>query len=191
MTSVCYRGRPGPDDPEGCPEHPIQGVAYTFWRFSAMPDEVRTAISTYADGIHVIVNAGKGVASADGTFRLFCERFAPREVAVAGMIGCRNPLECRGDIAYQTTEYRTPMGDRISLFCQVAFTGCAPDLVGCQGAYRLRDDFAVNFTFATAALPIGKFIEADQELRRRIGAAEVTHFNWLTTDSRQNGEKPK
>jgi hypothetical protein len=167
------------NDPEGCPDHPIQGAAYTFKRFSAMPDEVTTAISTYADAIHVIVNAGTGVADRTGTFRLFCEKFAPRDIAVPGMIGCRNPLECFGDTAYQTTEYRTPIGDRISLFCEVALIGCAPRLVGCQGAYQLRDDFAVNFTFATAALPLEKFIEADQELRRRIDAAEVTQFNWL------------
>jgi len=77
------------------------------------------------------------------------------------------------------------------MFCQVALIGCAPGLVSCQGAYRLRDDFAVNFTFATAALPLEKFIEADQELRRRIDVAEVTNFNWLKADPRQNGGQPK
>jgi hypothetical protein len=55
---------------------------------------------------------------------------------------------------------------------------CTIERGHCEGGYLLREHFTVNFEFKVSALPIERFPAADQELRRRLEAAEVRDFKW-------------
>ena len=94
-----------------------------------------------------------------------------------GFRGCKKPFHCGEDAAYLAEDYTSPDRTKLALFCVVG-VGCSPRPTGCDGAYSLHRDLAVNFQFATAAVPVDKFIEADREIQRRIEAAEVKDFRW-------------
>jgi hypothetical protein len=172
---------PKPDDPEGCPDHPIQGAAYTLSHISAMPDDVRGNTPSYADRVRLVVNAGrgvlKGIVEENDLFDLICKKYSLPDNSVPGFRGCKKPFHCDEDVAYLADDYTSPDGTKLALFCMVG-VGCSPKPIDCNGAYSLHSDFAVNFQFATPAVPVDKFIEADREVRRRIEAAEVKDFRW-------------
>jgi hypothetical protein len=168
---------PDPKEPEGCPRHPIQGAAFTLGRISAMPDEAPTAASRYADNIAVIINDGAAPAAENGAFAAMCKAFQIPIMSVPGIIGCRKPFKCDQDVAFEAKDYSGSDGVEVAMFCRVV-PDCSDKLAACDGGYRLHSDFTVNFRFGVASLPIAQFIEADRELRRRLGAAEVKDFEW-------------
>ena len=116
--------------------------------------------------------------SRKGLFELMCRTHNLRDYSVPGFVGCKKPYYCNEDVTYQATEYAAPDGTEVALDCRVG-PNCTSQLASCGGGYLLRDHFVVNFSFAVTALPIEDFPAADQEVRRRLNAAEVTDFDWL------------
>ena len=168
---------PQPDEPEGCPGHPIQGGAFDIFPWSAPPGEAANAATAYADSLYLIVNDGNRPTSENGLFALVCKSYGLRDNGVAGFDGCKKPFHCDEDVAYQTTEYEAPVGGKVALFCRVA-ADCSGIPSVCDGGYQIKKNFVVNFSFRTARLPIVQFIAADRELRRRIDLSEITDFKW-------------
>ena len=127
--------------------------------------------------VRLVVNAGEGIVTENKLFDLMCKTYSLPDNRVSGFTGCKKPFHCGEDAAYLADNYTSPDGSKLALFCMVG-VGCSPKPTGCNGGYRLHGDFAVNFQFATAAVPVEKFIEADHEIQRRIEAAEVKDFQW-------------
>jgi len=107
---------------------------------------------------------------------------------VPGFVGYKKAYHCDEGAAYQATEYAEPDGTKVALNCRVSLD-CTPRLATCAGGYLLREHFTVSFQFAVGALPIERFPAADQEVRRRLDAAEVRGFEWMPTTSDNSPEK--
>ena len=169
-----------PEEPAGCPDHPIQMFSYTLLRVSAMPGDLAGPASNDADRISALIHNGDRPARQNSFFTLVCgsgER--PPDHTAAGFVGCRTPRPCDQAASYESTEYAEPNGTKVALTCEVRAPACTIEQGGvCQGGYLLREHFTVNFTFGVARLPIARFPAADQEMRRRLDAAEVKDFEW-------------
>lgn len=173
---------PKPDEPEGCPDHPIQGLAFSLWPFSALPSDTPNSASHHADALFLTVNGGTVPAEYTLAFTLICNRSRPddpklRDTSIQGMVGCIKPFRVPDDYVYQTTEYESPSGEKITIMCLIGI-GEASRSASCAGGYRLHDDLVLNFDFPSKSLAIADFIAADQEVRRRIAAAEIRNYPW-------------
>jgi len=166
-----------PEEPVGCPDHPIQMWSYTLRRVSAMPGDPPSPASAEADAIGAIVHAGDYPARRNGMFPRMCAMNQPRDTSVPGFVGCTNPPSCEPAVTYLATEYAEPDGTKMAVDCQTN-ASCTGRLDHCEGGYLLREHFTVNFEFSPNKLPIARYIAADQELRRRLETAEVHDFEW-------------
>ncbi len=165
-----------PDEPWGCPDHPLQNATYTLNHVSAMPDAPTSPVAAQADAITVIIHDGEFPFRQD--FLVHSKQCEERmtDKSVPGFIGCRiGP--CEGARTYEATEYAEPNGIKVTIDCD-AFTGCDFNRARCQGGYLLKERFTVNFIFRAGALPLPLFTVADTELRHRLIAAEVVDFEW-------------
>lgn len=178
---------PKPDEPEGCPGHPIQGAAFDLRRISAMPGEPTNPASALADQLRLILNNGTVPIDMSYTFHGLCDNFRLRDNGIPGLLACGAPFQCSADVAYMTKDYTAPIGGKIAFLCRVG-VGCAPKPVFCDGGYRLREHFVINFHFLTKRIPVKDFIAADREIRRRIKEAEVPQFPWRNESSKKTGE---
>lgn len=173
---------PSPDEPEGCPDHPIQGAVFVLSRVSAIPNGTTPH---YADQMRVIINGGP--LKENRVFRGVCARSQLRDISHPGLVGCTKPDKAIDDTVYETTEHSAPDGEKIAFYCDVGLIGHEHP-PRCNGGYWLHEGFGLNFFFDSVRIPIHEFIGADQELRRRFGAAEVKNYPWVTpTDDSEVG----
>lgn len=169
---------PRPDEPWGCPDHPLQAATYTLLRVSAMPGDPPSPVAAEADAISAIVHDGNRPFRRNDEFRRACALDGwPSDTSAPGFVGCRTPRQCDQYAYYEATEYAEPNGTKVALLCQ-AGSRCLIERGRCEGGYLLREHFTVNFKFGVGALPIARFPAADQEFRRRLDAAEVRDFEW-------------
>ena len=166
-----------PEEPVGCPDHPVQMRVYHLQRISAMPGDPPGPASADADRISVVVHAGDHPFRRNDLFGLVCKRNKLRDTSVPGFVGCRTPGGCLIGMTYEATDYTEPDGTKVALDCSTD-SQCTGQLTRCEGGYLLREHFTVNFAFWPNSLPVARFIAADQELRRRLDAAEVRDFEW-------------
>ena len=177
-----------PEEPEGCPDHPIQQEVYHLRRVSAMPGDPPNAASSYADRLSLIIHNGDIPNSRNGLFEFMCNKFTLRDYTMPEFIGCKKPYHCNESVTYQATDYAEPNGTKLALFCDEG-PKCTGELTSCDGGYLLHDHFTVNFGFEVSVLPIEHFIAADQEVRRRFDAAEISDFEWLAdTNDTKSGD---
>ena len=176
-----------PEEPVGCPDHPVQMSVYHLQRISAMPDDPPNAASAGADRINVVINGDDVPYRRNSLFELMCRTHKLRDYSVPGFVGCKKPYYCNEDVIYQAIKYTEPDEIKIALDCRVIFD-CTPRLVSCAGGYLLREHFTVNYEFAVSALAIENFPSADQELRRRLDAAEVRGFEWAQAPAKSTLE---
>lgn len=180
---------PDPSEPIGCPDHPIQGLAYDLRRLSAMPNNPPNSASAYADRVGLVIGNGHFSSAENGLFDLMCRTYTLRDDSVPDFAGCKKPFRCDQDIAYQAEKYREPDGGKMALFCSVGIN-CSPRPISCEGGYKLHDDFAVHYEFATSSVPVAEIVATDRELQRRFDAAEVKDFRWQSTRTETTREKP-
>lgn len=166
-----------PEEPVGCPDHPIQMAAYDLWHISSMPGNVPNMAAADADKINLIIHGRDTPYRQNDLFELMCRTHKLRDESVPGFVGCKKPYRCNEDVTYQANEYTEPDGTKIALHCTVSLD-CTPRLATCFGGYLLREHLTVNFKFAPSVLPIERFPAADQEMQRRLEAAEVRDFEW-------------
>lgn len=178
-----------PEEPVGCPDHPVQMWSYTLGRVSAMPDDPPSPASADADRISVLVHAGDRPFRRNGAVARVCARDNwPPDTSAPDFIGCRTPRQCDQYAHYEAVEYAELNGTKVALDCGGG-SRCTIERGWCEGGYILREHFTVNFKFGVSSLPIAHFIAADQELRRRLEAAEVRDFEWMPTTSDNSPEK--
>jgi hypothetical protein len=179
---------PKPQEPQGCPGHPLQGAAFHLSHLSSMPGDPANSAGALADELSLVLNSGTVALTFDGAFHGICDKYGLRDDRIPGLIACKKPFRCDGDIAYMTKEYEAPIGGKISFFCRVGIN-CTSRPVLCDGGYRLHEDFVVDFEFLTTRLPVEDFVEADREIRRRIKAAEVFGYPWSQSQADNNPER--
>ena len=167
-----------PDEPEGCPDHPIQQAVYHLSHVSAVSKDQSGDASHHADAVSVIVHDGTPY-TRNTLFERMCQVHPLRDFSNPGFVGCRKAYSCDKAGAYQATDYSAPDGTKIALDCNTRMYDCTTNQLNqCSGGYLLRDHFTVNFSFSVAFLPIGELPFADQEVRQRLDEAEVKDFEW-------------
>ena len=173
-----------PEEPVGCPDHPVQMQVYNLHRISAMPDDPPGPASADADRISAVVHAGDRPFRRNSIFEMICKEHKLNGASVPGFADCRTAPTCL--IAYEAMEYAEPDATKVALQCES--DKCPGQITRCEGGYLLRERFTVNFTFSPVLLPVSRFIAADQELRRRLDAAEVRDFEWAETSAASTSE---
>jgi hypothetical protein len=105
-----------PEEPVGCPDHPIQMWSYTLRRVSAMPGDPPSPASAEADAIGAIVHAGDFPFRRNDLFKFFCRpgNVSP-DTSVLGFVGCRTPRQCDQAASYEAIEYAEPNSTKIAL----------------------------------------------------------------------------
>ena len=172
---------PKPAEPVGCPDHPIQAAAFFFSHISAMPGEALNPASRLADSVSVVLNGANYTVDQNAVLDPICKKFRLPDESVPGFNGCAVPVACgQRYFSYQAKDYQTPDGSKIAMYCTVGLQ-CRPQPMGCNGGYRLHANLMVNFSFSTAVLSVQDFIAADQEIRRRLDAAELKDYQWPET----------
>lgn len=166
-----------PDEPWGCPDHPLQMAVY---HLSHVSDVTGSAVSFDPDlarSFYVILHNGPPNRQ-DGLQALFCSDSATKDRSIPGMEGCYEP-NCKKFRAYKTTDYTDADGKVLALVCMVSWPiGCDSKPLGCQGGYSVLESLTVNLSFSDWAVPLDEFIDADQLLRRRLKDSEVVGFLW-------------
>ena len=110
-----------PDEPEGCPDHPIQQAVYHLSHVSTVSKDQSGPTSLYADAVSVIVHGGTPY-TRNTLFEGMCQTHPLRDFKVPGFVGCRKAYSCDKGGAYQATEYSAPDGTKIALDCRAALT---------------------------------------------------------------------
>jgi len=68
-----------PEEPEGCPDHPVQMAAYDIRRISPMPGDAPNAASADANRIILIINGGDSPFRQNSLFELMCRMHKLRD----------------------------------------------------------------------------------------------------------------
>lgn len=172
-----YPAPPDPSQPVGCPDHPIPGGSYNLARMSAMPDTPPNADSAYADHIGIIINDGRtGGSDEEGLFDLLSTHAVINDDSVPGFMGSGKNPQRTNFWAYKALDYLTPGGNKLTISCRDQPWSRRNNFVTCNYGYMVTSDLAITVGFPTAVVPLDKIINADQELRRRIDAAQMRFF---------------
>lgn len=170
---------PMPEEPEGCPGNPIQGLAFNFKHISYVGGTSQdTEVNTKTDRISIVLAAGdKPYLQQNEIYSLICQRFSLLDQTQLGFRGCKKSFICDEDAAYEAIDYRSPDGIQVAIFCRTQVY-CQPIPLVCNGAYLLQPNLVVSFGFSTAAFAVSDFIEADRQLRDRLNSSEVANYQW-------------
>ena len=165
-----------PDEPWGCPDHPLQMAVYHLSHVSDVTGSSVSSDPDLASSIYVILHNGPPNRQ-DGLQALFCSDSATQDRSISGMEGCYD-AKCMKYRAYKTTDYTDADGKNLALVCMGYPIGCDFKPIGCQGGYSVVENITVNLSFSDRALPLGKFIDADRILRQRLKDSEVFGLYW-------------
>ena len=157
---------PNPKEPEGCPDHPIQGAAFTFSHISFVSDHSSSDMK-YLRNIVVVINGTSNVYTNASIYRTLCKHYGLIDESLPGLTGCRKPFACDQDIAYKSIDYFTPFGEAVYLMCLTP-PSCAIKPLSCHASYSLLPNVEVYLSFKTDYLPLISYIQADVELRKAI-----------------------
>jgi hypothetical protein len=176
QDQALYPRPPDPSEPVGCPDHPIPGGSYNLRHFSAMPEDPPNAFSLYADHISVIVNDGShGAYTQDGLFNELSKTRGLAERSIPGFVETGKGSAEFYYYTYKALQYLTPGGQNLTISCH-------NDLSNrhniSEYGYMFAEDVAISTTFVTENVPMAELFGADQELRRRIDAAQIKDFQW-------------
>ncbi|WP_375596579.1 hypothetical protein ABWI00_09860 [Algihabitans albus] len=180
---------PKPDDPEGCPGHPIQAAVFDLaLRLDAWPTNV---------GDPPLVEGGawrfKLVASGPEQWGLqpslenrhhsACLLAAEIEQDASGLLICRVPRRDKPNdrsvwafSAYADPDiYAAPL-DR--LFTSSCLASINDRYHNCRVAYKVLPDVNVSYRFRTVDMPISQLLSYDRALRARLKASRVEGYDW-------------
>lgn len=173
-------------EPEGCPEHPLRGIAFKFAPFSDV--------------------ASPGVAGADSGGLVQLIEIDPyawwdthERYALAGTDVCRtgdrseiapNMTICRPAAARSTGSvhapfaaiidsryYSGPLNQPLAILCNSDGSNQGDDH-RCEISYRLDRNVGVWYQFDTSQISLARIVDFDRELRRRIAEAEIADYGW-------------
>lgn len=165
-----------PEEPWGCPDHPLQMQAYQIW-FTAPPATDRQADAPNIRALSIKLNDGADVYRQNDTFDLICSSYNMVNNSVPGFTGCRKPFKMDRSEVFLANDYKEPDGPHLAFYCSGGML-VRDRLEGCDGAYRLEPNLNVYFTFNARFLSVEDFPRADAEIRRLLLQSEV-NFDWL------------
>jgi hypothetical protein len=169
---------PKPNEPIGCPDHPIQELGYYIGPFAAMPEDKDKILYANADKVGMeIVNNPKEGLNDESLLDLMCKKYDLRDTTKQGFIGCQKPFKCGNDVIYKAQEYTFPSKKPFLLWCHVG-PHCEVGPIYCEAAYKVYGDFNVWYKFVSTTIPVEDTIKLDKELQRRFEAAEVKNYPW-------------
>lgn len=143
-----------------------------------MAGEKPNANSDYADHISLVINSGSWAFTRDGLFDLLAKSRGLSDESIPGFIGTGKGSARWYYLVYKALDYLTPDGNKLVVECH---NDLSEKFDICEYGYEIGTDIAISTGFVTPNIPLIKIIDADQELRRRIEAAQVRDFKWLDT----------
>jgi hypothetical protein len=187
---------PNPNEPEGCPDHPIQAGGFTFsYLYEAIRKNKRDPqLPPYVPRI-LKLTASKpdfwGLQLfVERDFEKTCDMFQDKGEIDGGLIACWHPLE--GDprprearavhLKARPEIYGAPFGRPFVVSCMPRGPAGQQD---CQVQYKLYETLNVFYEvrvqnkYSKQVLPLDQIIEFDRVLRTKIEAARVENFNWF------------
>jgi hypothetical protein len=185
---------PKADEPEGCPDHPIQARGFTFsYLYEAIRENKRDPqLSPYAPNKLKLINVPSDYwalqPSQEKAFLNRCEKFQEREELLNGLIACLVPpsdksIPRRHWAVYlqaKSEVYSAPFGRPFVISCYPFGNGSQTCLV----TYKLYETLNVSYEitvqhqYSSRFIPLTETIEFDRGLRAKIEAARVKDFVW-------------
>lgn len=185
---------PNPNEPEGCPDHPIQATGFTLpYLYHAIRKNKRDPqLPPYAPNILKLANSRPDYwglqPSEERRFDEACSKFEEREELSNGLIACRVPhsdptrprekwavhLQAKPEV------YSAPFGRPFVITCYPFGNGSQTCLV----SYKLYEtlnvfyEITVQHQYSARFIPLTETIEFDRGLRAKIEDARVKDFIW-------------
>jgi hypothetical protein len=180
-----------PDEPEGCPGHPMQGMGFYFTQFSDVGGTPNPDMEKYALTVPIDLhnNPDEGV-TYDQLYGLMCTSYKERVTSYPGLYGCKKPFPCGQDVVFKADDYLFPNGKNFLMMCYVGMS-CEGKLSKCDVSYKLYPDLNVSYYFSPIWVPIEDVFKFDTEVRRRINVAIVNDYHWPDEKPSENMEKQK
>jgi hypothetical protein len=189
---------PDPDEPEGCPGHPIQGRSFSFaYSYKAILEN--TANPTYPPGAPSLLRLFSVTEdywglqpSTEQAFHSTCDRWQIRVQLPEGLTGCKVPTtdsqippeEWATYYEASSTEYTAPFGRPFIVSCHGAVR-----IMLCNVRYKLLPTVNMRYEFELRRIPIEQIISYDRSLRDRVFSALVRDHSWTSPDSQPHQVK--
>ena len=174
-------------EPEGCPDHPLRGIAFKFAPFSdvATPGGAGADIGGLVQLIEIdpyswwdtherYALGGAGVCRTGERSEIAPDMTICRPVAAhsaeAGRYASFAAL-------IDSRHYAGPLDQPLAILCGSAGSDHADDHL-CEISYRLERNVGVWYQFETSSISLSHIVDFDRELRRRIAQAEIADYRW-------------
>ena len=185
---------PKPDDPEGCPGHPIQAAVFDLaLRLDAWPTNVGDPplVEGKAWRFKLVASGPEqwGLQPAQEIIReRNCSHASDIEQDASGLTICRVPRSDKPDnksvwgfsVYADPDVYAAPF-DR--LFTSSCLASINDRYHNCSVAYKFLSDVNISYRFRTIELTISQLLRYDHALRARLKASRVEGYDWpMTSD---------
>lgn len=177
---------PRRSEPEGCPDHPLRGIAFKFAPFSdvASPPVAGADIGSLVQLIEIdpyawwdtnerYALAGTGVCRSGDWSEIAPTMTICRSAAASSAGSARASFAAIIDSRY----YRGPLNQPLAILCNSDGSDHGNSHL-CEISYRLDRNVGVWYQFDTSRIPLARIVDFDRELRRRIGQAEIADYGW-------------
>ena len=180
---------PKPDDPEGCPGHPIQAAVFDLaLRLDAWPTNVGDPplVEGRAWRFKLVASGPEqwGLQPAQEIIReRNCSHASDIEQDASGLTICRVPRSDKPDdksvwgfSAYADPDVYAAPFDR--LFTSSCLASINDRYHNCSVAYKFLSDVNISYRFRTIELTISQLLRYDHALRARLKASRVEGYDW-------------
>jgi len=165
-----------PEEPWGCPDHPLQNPAYRIWFKPIQTTDARADQIPDLRPLDIALNGGERAYGQNDIFETFCSKYKNFDYSVFGFTGCRKQPD-DGSEAFLANQYTDPDGLKLAIFC-LGHPLRLDQLWRCEAGYKLADHLIIYLKFNPSFLSIKDFPRADAEIRRLLMQSEVP-FDWL------------
>ena len=165
-----------PEEPWGCPDHPLQMPAYRIWFTPTQTTDARADQIPDLRPLDIALNGGERAYGQNDIFETFCSKYKNFDYSVFGFTGCRKQPD-DGSEAFLANQYTDPDGLKLAIFC-LGHPLRLDQLWRCEAGYKLADHLIIYLKFNPSFLSIKDFPRADAEIRRLLMQSEVP-FDWL------------
>ncbi len=195
--------RPDPAEPEGCPDNPIWGSAFTFaYNYQRVAN--KQSMKMYPDRLGLVYVEGEYTAQKgpEKAYSRVKRKYDLCREITSELVGCysgKNPAPSK-DWNDKPPEFFKNWGERTRPFKDwnarayqakrefytapfdrpYAFS-CYPGVREenkCNVAYKYSEDIGVYYGFGTLSIPVTDTIDFDRGLRKRINEMHVREYAW-------------
>jgi hypothetical protein len=184
---------PDPQQPEGCPDNPLQLQRYPFNHEADVPRDWGIVPDTGIEMINNHWGTGTGHDTwdfEDDQFRFaqsLCARATMKETLSNGLVACRVTPQRDAFVADWAASYITSPETYATPTGRPFFVYCGPGLFSrgigsCDVAYRFLPGLDVVYRFqpfrGPRAIPLDHIIEFDRDVRRQIEGELIKDYVW-------------